>query len=68
VDLSEEDGALAHYAQRTGITATNAAVRGHRARKALARGLRATCGTCAGAGCLDCTCRPQPEFNGHAER
>ena len=68
VDLSEENGALALYAERAGITATNAAVRGHRARKALARGLRATCGSCAGAGCLDCTCRPQPELRGRAER
>lgn len=43
-------------AQRSGITAGNAAVRAHRARRALKTTLSRTCGACADAGCLDCTC------------
>ncbi len=55
VDLEESDVGV--LAAREGITSNNAAVRLHRARAALGRGLRATCGACAQHGCLDCTCR-----------
>jgi len=59
VDLAEDSaGALDGFAQRSGITAGNAAVRSHRARKALEQKLRHTCGSCAGVGCLDCNCKP----------
>jgi RNA polymerase sigma-70 factor (ECF subfamily) len=59
VDLAEDSAqAVNGFALRVGITAGNAAVRAHRARKALERKLRQTCGSCAGAGCLDCTCNP----------
>jgi RNA polymerase sigma-70 factor, ECF subfamily len=44
------------FAAEVGITANNAAVRVHRARKALARELAECCGACASAGCADCTC------------
>jgi RNA polymerase sigma factor (sigma-70 family) len=55
VDLGQRDvGALAEQA---GITSNNASVRLHRARAALGRELRATCGACAEHRCLDCTCR-----------
>lgn len=54
VDL--EDGTLNHLAQQAGITAENAAVRVHRARKALRRQLEQACGTCAEHGCFDCQC------------
>jgi RNA polymerase sigma-70 factor (ECF subfamily) len=47
---------LGAFAAHTGITANNAAVRIHRARQALGRRVRATCGACATNGCLDCTC------------
>lgn len=44
------------FAAEQGISANNAAVRVHRARKALARELVECCGSCASAGCADCTC------------
>ena len=54
VDL--EDGTLSDLAQQSGITAENAAVRVHRARKALRRQVEKACGTCAEHGCFDCHC------------
>ncbi|MCA9612531.1 MAG: RNA polymerase sigma factor [Polyangiales bacterium] len=54
VDL---DGlAVKDFATEIGITANNAGVRIHRARKALAARVARSCGTCAEHGCLDCTC------------
>lgn len=44
------------FAVEQGISANNAAVRIHRARKALARDLAHTCGACAALGCGDCSC------------
>ena len=55
VDL--EDGKLSDLAEQSGITAENAAVRVHRARKALRRQVEQACGTCADHGCLDCRCK-----------
>lgn len=53
----EVDGvAVKQFAVEQGITAGNAAVRVHRARKALAREVADTCGACASHGCADCTC------------
>lgn len=54
VDL--EEGTLADAASALSITPNNAAVRLHRARKALKERLERSCGTCATHGCLDCTC------------
>jgi RNA polymerase sigma factor (sigma-70 family) len=54
VDLAE--GSLATFAKRHGITAANAAVRAHRARKALKLRLIETCGACAVHHCLNCNC------------
>ena len=54
VDL--EDGKRSDLAQQSGITAENAAVRVHRARKALRRQVEKACGTCAEHGCFDCHC------------
>jgi RNA polymerase sigma factor (sigma-70 family) len=45
------------FAQETGITPNNAAVRVFRAREALRKQVKATCGTCAEHGCLDCNCQ-----------
>ena len=56
VDL--EDGKLSDLAEKSGITAENAAVRVHRARKALRRQVEQACGTCAEHGCFDCHCKP----------
>ena len=45
------------FAEEQGITATNAAVRVFRAREALRRRVKASCGTGAEHGCVSCTCR-----------
>lgn len=55
VDLDE--GSLADLARQSGITPENAAVRVHRARKALRQHVRKACGTCADHGCFDCQCK-----------
>jgi RNA polymerase sigma-70 factor (ECF subfamily) len=66
VELAGGDSATVEaYAQRAGITPGNAAVRAYRARKAMAKSLTHTCGSCAGAGCLDCTCvHPRGDHQG----
>jgi RNA polymerase sigma-70 factor, ECF subfamily len=45
------------FAEERGLTATNAAVRVHRAREALKKRVTQACGTCAEHGCLDCSCK-----------
>ena len=52
-----EGDAVATVAGRLGISPGNAAVRLHRARRALKQRLEVTCGTCTEHGCLDCTCQ-----------
>jgi len=54
VDL--EGRPVVEVAEALGISANNAGVRLHRARKALRRRLEQACSTCAEHGCLDCTC------------
>jgi Uri superfamily endonuclease len=55
----EIDGvAIKDFATERGIFANNAAVRVHRARKALAREIANSCGACASLGCADCSCEP----------
>jgi RNA polymerase sigma-70 factor (ECF subfamily) len=51
-----EDGTLSDLAARAGISAENAAVRIHRARKALRSQVEKACGTCSVHGCFDCQC------------
>jgi RNA polymerase sigma-70 factor (ECF subfamily) len=58
VDL--EARTLTAFAHEIGITPNNAAVRLHRARRALKARLVPLCGACAEDGCLDCTCRSGP--------
>lgn len=53
-----DGGKLSDLAEQSGITAENAAVRVHRARKALRRKVEQACGTCAEHGCFDCHCKP----------
>ncbi len=55
VDLAEES--VETFANEKHITANNASVRLHRARRALAGKLAEVCGVCAEHKCLDCTCR-----------
>lgn len=45
------------FAQAEQISANNASVRLHRARKTIAKQLTMICGACAEHKCLDCTCR-----------
>ncbi len=45
------------FARSEQISANNASVRLHRARKAAAKQLTTVCGACAEHKCLDCTCR-----------
>jgi RNA polymerase sigma-70 factor (ECF subfamily) len=54
VDL--EDRRPLDVATAEGITANNAMVRLHRARRSLAERLRQVCRTCADHGCFDCHC------------
>jgi RNA polymerase sigma factor (sigma-70 family) len=49
---------VADVATELGVTPNNAAVRLHRARRALRKRLEQTCGTCTEHGCLQCTCKP----------
>ena len=55
VDLGGQS--VEDFAKANGITANNASVRLHRARKSVARELTAICGSCAKHKCLDCTCK-----------
>jgi RNA polymerase sigma-70 factor (ECF subfamily) len=45
------------FAAEAGITANNAGVRLLRAREALRKQVKASCGTCAEHGCVECHCR-----------
>jgi RNA polymerase sigma-70 factor (ECF subfamily) len=49
---------LRELARRERISSNNASVRLYRARRALARRVRAVCGRCADQQCVDCTCPP----------
>jgi RNA polymerase sigma-70 factor (ECF subfamily) len=51
--------AVKDFAERKGLSASNAGVRVFRAREALKKRVIQSCGTCAEHGCFDCTCRPK---------
>ena len=60
-----EGAAVKDYAAQIGVSANNAGVRVFRAREALRRQVKRSCGTCAEHGCYECTCgapapAPQP--------
>lgn len=48
------------FADSRGLSASNAGVRAFRAREALRKRVRLSCGTCAEHGCLNCTCGAAP--------
>ena len=52
--------AVKDLAEEVGVTANNAGVRLHRARRRLHEAVTRSCGTCAVHGCLDCTCAEAP--------
>jgi len=60
--LEVEGQSLADFAKAAAITPNNAAVRVHRAREALKKQVKASCGSCAEHGCLDCTCQKKPQL------
>lgn len=49
---------MQQYSKAAAISPNNAAVRAFRAREALRKQVRASCGTCAEHGCVECTCQP----------
>ncbi|MBI2467838.1 MAG: sigma-70 family RNA polymerase sigma factor [Candidatus Rokubacteria bacterium] len=61
--LEVEELPLRQAAAELGITPSTAAVRRHRARRALLEALRATCGACAEHHCVDCSCRHAPRVS-----
>ena len=60
VDVGE--ASLSELGTKTGISANNDAVRVHRARQALQKQVKLTCGACAEHGCIDCRCK-----SGHSQ-
>lgn len=54
--IEVEGVSVKDYADRIGISSSNAGVRVLRAREALRKQVVRSCGTCADHGCLDCTC------------
>lgn len=59
VDLNGES--VQHAAKALKMSANNASVTLHRARKELRAKLQVFCGACADGACLDCNCAPVPE-------
>ena len=55
VDIGDEGPG--DLAAKANISANNATVRIHRARRALEKQVRLTCGACAEHGCVDCRCK-----------
>ena len=56
------------FAEEHGLSSTNAGVRVFRAREALKKRVRDSCGTCAEHGCNDCYCRASSATGGVMER
>ncbi len=51
-----EGAAVQDFASEAGISPNNASVRVFRAREALRKQVKVSCGTCADHGCLECSC------------
>jgi RNA polymerase sigma-70 factor (ECF subfamily) len=58
--IDVEGAPVQDFAAEAGITANNASVRVFRAREALRKQVKASCGTCAEHGCLECSCAKRP--------
>ncbi len=54
--IEVDEVAVKDFADEAGISRSNAAVRVFRAREALRQKVETTCGHCARAGCVDCSC------------
>ena len=55
--IEVEGASVKSFAERRGLSSSNAAVRVFRAREALKKRVSESCGTCAEHGCLNCTCK-----------
>ncbi|HYC90291.1 MAG TPA: sigma-70 family RNA polymerase sigma factor [Thermoanaerobaculia bacterium] len=54
--IDVEGAPVQDFAAEAGITPNNASVRVFRAREALRKQVKTSCGTCADHGCLECSC------------
>jgi RNA polymerase sigma factor (sigma-70 family) len=64
--IDVEGAPVQEFAAEAGITANNASVRVFRAREALRKQVKVSCGTCADHGCLECSCgRKKPADGAH---
>ena len=54
--IDVEGAPVQDFATEAGITPNNASVRVFRAREALRKQVKTSCGTCADHGCLECSC------------
>ena len=54
--IDVEGAPVQDFAAEAGITPNNASVRVFRAREALRKQVKVSCGTCADHGCLECSC------------
>jgi RNA polymerase sigma-70 factor (ECF subfamily) len=61
IDL--EGASIAEVAVEKGMTANNTRVKLHRARAALRKQLKLSCGSCAEHACLDCDCKRPTKFS-----
>lgn len=59
-EVDVEGTTVTAFAERHGLSPSNAGVRVFRARQALRQRVRQSCGTCAEHGCLNCTCPTAP--------
>lgn len=60
-EIDVQGSSVKEFAERHGITPSNAAVRVFRAREALKKRVASACGTCAEHGCYQCSCgEPAP--------
>jgi RNA polymerase sigma-70 factor (ECF subfamily) len=57
--------AVQDFAAEAGITPNNASVRVFRAREALRKQVKVSCGTCADHGCLECSCGKKSAASAH---
>lgn len=64
--IDVEGAPVQDFAAEAGITPNNASVRVFRAREALRKQVRTSCGTCADHGCLECSCgKKKPAADAH---
>jgi RNA polymerase sigma-70 factor (ECF subfamily) len=60
-----EGAPVQDFAAEVGITPNNASVRVFRAREALRKQVKTSCGTCADHGCLECSCGKKSAASAH---